>query len=147
MKTQNKWEKLFEEFLECVEFTLVKYKTTDEEYNPWRWGVRDRQYANLGDIESDRFSCAEDILDRMDTYITDYFYADLEDEISAYGVSLEWREVPDGAEEWLLLRSDVEFVEKYKKYFDNHSWEFEVLDMIVNHVDEINLENIFYEED
>ena len=142
----NKWEELFEEFLECVEFTLVKYKTTDEEYDPWRWGVRDGQYANLGDIESDRFTCAEDVLERMDTYIRDYFYADLEDELSAYEVNLEGRKVPDGAEEWLSLRSDVEFVEKYKKYFDNHSWEFEVLDMIVNHVNEINLENIFYEE-
>lgn len=146
MKEQNRWERLFQEFLECVEFALVKYRTTDEEYSPWRWGVRDKQYANLGDIESNRFTCAEDILDRMDTYITDYFYADLEDELSAYEVDLEEREIPDGATEWLLLRKDAEFVDKNKKYFDNHDWEFEVLDMIVNHVDEINLENINYEE-
>lgn len=146
MKKQNKWEKLFEEFLECVEFTLVKYKTTDDEYDPWRWGVHDRQGANLGDIESDRFTCAEDILDRMDTYITDYFYADLEDELNAYEVDLEWREVPDGATEWLLLKNDAKFVNKNKKYFDEHSFEFNVLDMMVNHVDEINLENIYYEE-
>lgn len=134
----NKWERLFEEFLECVEFTLVKY--TDG------WGVHDKQYANLGDIEDDRFKNAEDVLDRMDTYIVDYFYNDLEDELNAYEVDLEWREVPDGAAEWLLLRNDVEFVNKNKKYFDNHSWEFEVLEMIVRHVDEIDLDNIHYEE-
>lgn len=135
----NKWEKLFEEFLECVEFTLMKH--TDG------WGVHDRQCANLGDIENDRFEDAEDVLDRMDTYITDYFYADLEDELSAYEVDMGWREVPSDATGWLLLRNDADFVEKNKTYFDNHSWEFEVLEMIVYHVDKINLENIHYEEE
>ena len=132
----NRWEKLFEEFLDCVDFTLMKH--TDG------WGVHDRQGANLGDIEDDRFEDAEDVLDRMDTYITDYFYADLEDELSVYEVDLEWREVPSDAIGWLLLRNDAEFAEKNKKYFDNHSWEFDVLDMITNHEDEINLENIHY---
>ena len=139
MKNQNKWEKLFEEFLDCVDFTLMKH--TDG------WGVHDRQYANLGDIENDRFEDAEDVLDRMDVYITDYFYADLEDELDAYEVDLEWREVPCDAASWLLLAHDVDLVNKNKKYFDNHTWEFEVLDMIVNHVDEIKLENINYKEE
>ena len=44
MKNQNKWEKLFEEFLDCVDFTLMKH--TDV------WVVHDRQYANIGDIEN-----------------------------------------------------------------------------------------------
>lgn len=137
MKTQNKYETLFEGFLDLTEFTLIKYKKS--------WGVRDNQGANLGDIEGDRFKNAEDLIDRMDTYIIDYFYADLEDELSAYKVDLEWREVPYDAIGWLLLRDDVEFVNKNKKYFDDHSWEFDVLEMIVYHIDEVDLENVFYE--
>ena len=43
MKQQNKWESLFEDFLEVTEFRLIKYKTTEDEYNPWRWGVYDKQ--------------------------------------------------------------------------------------------------------
>ena len=145
MKEQNRWEQLFEQFLDLTDFTLIKYKTTDEEYNPWRWGLYDKQGANLGDIQGDRFTCVEDIFDRMDTYITDYFYADLEDELDAYKVDLEDREIPWSAERWLVLRDDVEFVEKNKEYFDSHAWEFDVLDMIVNHFEEINLENVYYE--
>ena len=66
MKVQNRWEDLFEGFLDLTEFTLIKYSDG--------WGLYDRQCGNLGDIESDRFDNASDIFDRMDTYITDYFY-------------------------------------------------------------------------
>ena len=138
MKNQNKWEKLFEEFLECVEFTLMKH--TDG------WGVHDGQYANLGDIQSDRFENAADIFERMDIYINDYFFNDLEEELEVYNVDLEGREVPWSADEWLELRGDMEFYKKNKKYFEEHSFEFDVLDMMVNHENEINLENIYYEE-
>lgn len=145
MKQQNRWESLFEDFLEVTEFTLIKYKTTDEEYDPWRWGVYDRQGANLGNIQSDRFTCAEDIFDRMDVYIIDYFYHDLDEELEAYEVDMEGREFPEDAQDWLDLRDDMEFCNKNQEYINNHAFEFDVLDMIVNHVDEINLENVYYE--
>lgn len=138
MKRQNKWEELFEQFMDLTEFTLIKYKDG--------WGVVDRQGANLGDIQSDRFENAADIFDRMDVYIDDYFFNDLEEELEAYNVNLEGHEVPWSADEWLALRGDKEFYKKNKKYFDEHSFEFDVLDMMVNHEDEINLENIHYEE-
>lgn len=139
MKKQNKWEELFEQFMELTEFTLTQYKDG--------WGVIDGQGANLGDIQSDRFENAADIFDRMDIYINDYFFNDLEEELEAYNVDLEGREVPWNADEWLALRGDKEFYQKNKKYFDEHSFEFDVLDMIVNHEGEINLENVYYEED
>lgn len=139
MKKQNKWEELFEQFMELTEFTLTKYKDG--------WGVIDGQGANLGDIQDDRFENAADIFDRMDIYINDYFFNDLEEELEAYNVDLEGREVPWSAYEWLELKGDKEFYQKNKKYFDEHSFEFDVLDMIVNHEDEINLENVYYEED
>ena len=37
----NKCTKLFEEFLDLIEFTLVKHKSSDEEYNPWIWSLID----------------------------------------------------------------------------------------------------------
>lgn len=141
------YTELFEELLDVMDFTLVKYKGNDEEYNPFRWGLIDRQGAYLGDIEWDRFADAEGIIDRLDIYINDYFYTDLEDEIDAYGVDLDGRELPDGAEEWLALRNDQDFYEKNKRYCDEHKFEFDVLDMIVNHYEEINLEECYYEEE
>ena len=137
MNEQNRWESLFEDFLEVTEFALINH--TDG------WGLRDRQGANLGNIEGDRFDDAMDIFDRMDVYIVDYFYHDLEDELEAYEVDMNGREVPEGAQDWLELRADAEFCNKNQEYMDNHAFEFNVLDMIVNHANEINLENVDYE--
>ena len=137
MKNQNRWESLFEDFLDVTEFKLIKYADG--------WGLFDRQGGNLGDIENDRFEDAQDILDRMDVYITDYFYHDLEDELEAYEVDMDGREIPESAQDWLDLRRDEEFCKKYSEYMNNHAFEFNVLDMIVNHVDKIDLENVYYE--
>ena len=69
MTEQNRWEGLFDEFLDVIEFRLVRY--------PTGWGVVDCQGANLGDIERDRFENAKSLIDRLDVYIQDYFIADI----------------------------------------------------------------------
>ena len=137
MKKQNRWESLFEDFLQVTEFTLIKH--TDG------WGLYDRQGANLGDIDLDRFESAQDIFERMDVYIIDYFYHDLEEELEAYDVDMEGREIPECACDWLELRNDEEFCRKNAEYMDNHAFEFNVLDTIANHATEIDLENVEYE--
>lgn len=135
MKVQNEWEAYFEGWLELTEFTLIKHKDG--------WGLYDRQGGNLGDIESDRFESAEEIFDRMDAYINDYLFEDLENELEAYDVNMEGREIPWSAAEWLELRREIS--DDNQKFFDEHKWEFSVLETIVNHTDEINLENVYYE--
>lgn len=160
MKQQNKWEILFQEWLDLTEFSLVKHNIPTlvlngrdvdgnliGETHEGIWSIYDRQGANLGNINEDRFDNAGQIIDRMDIYINDYIYRDLEEELDAYQVDLEDNELPWGANEWLALTNNKEFYEKNKDYFDNHQWEFNVLDMIANHFDEINLENIYYEEE
>jgi hypothetical protein len=137
MDKKNKYETLFEEFMDLTEFTLIKHKDG--------WGLHDRQGGNLGDIEGDRFENAGEIFDRMDVYINDYFFADLEDELEAYEVDMEGREIPWNAEGWLELRKDRELCNKNQKYFNCHQWEFDVLNMIAYHANEINLENVYYE--
>lgn len=141
MKNQNKWEELFEEFLDLIEFRLLKKVNYD-----WgMWSLVDLQGANLGNIEEDEFVSATGIIDRLDVYINDYFFDDLERELDAYKVDLEDREMPWSAEEWLALRDDTEFYNKNKEYFDGHPFEFDVLDMIANHTQDIDLENVYYE--
>lgn len=135
MKVQNEWEAYFEGWLELTEFTLIKHKDG--------WGLYDRQGGNLGDIEDDRFESAEEIFDRMDAYINDYLFEDLENELEAYDVNMEGREIPWSAAEWLDLRREIS--DDNQKFFDEHKWEFGVLETIVNHTDEINLENVYYE--
>lgn len=150
-KQQNKWEKLFEDFLDTIEFGLIKHHSNkyinpyDEEYEG-QWSLVDLQGANLGGIEQDRFKSAAEIVDRLDIYIKDYIFDDLEDELYYYNVDLGDREIPWSAHEWLKLRDDKEFYTKNKKFFDSHSWGIDVLQMMVNFIDEVNLENVFYEE-
>lgn len=135
------YTEIFEEFLDLIEFTLVKHPGDNV------WSLWDRQGANLGDIDRDRFDSARQIIDRLDIYINDYLCEDLENELDAYEVDLDGRELPWSAETWLALRNDEVFYGNNKRYFDEHKWELDVFDMIVNHVDEVNLEECYYEEE
>lgn len=128
MKKQNKWEKLFDEFMELTEFGLIKNHNGS-------WGVKDYQYANLGDIESDEFFSAMQIFDRMDTYIQDYFLRDIDDLLDEKNIEIDWDFTCEA------------YLKNAKDLLPNAAWDFEVLDMICNHFDEINLNNCFYEEE
>ena len=123
---KNKYEILFDEFLIITEFELVKY--------PDGFGLVDLQGANLGDIEGDRFETAEDIIDRMDVYVNDYFLNDIDDLLDEKNVEINW---PFTCEAYL---------ENAKELLPEYPWEFEILDMICNHTKEINLENCKYGE-
>ena len=90
MKQQNKYEKLFDEFLDVTEFRLIRhqndYNKCTDEYG--HWSVIDLQGADLGHIEGDRFESARDILDRMDIYIHDYIIEDLQECLDEAGYDL-----------------------------------------------------------
>lgn len=58
--------KMFNEILGTEEFILAKY-------SDGTWGVIDRQGADLGCIESNRFNTMTEVLDRMEIYHIDYF--------------------------------------------------------------------------
>ncbi len=147
---QNKWEKLFEEFLDLTEFSLIKHKNPEHivEYETPNgepdcaveyygiWSIYDRQGANLGDINSDRFDNAGQILERMDIYIHDYIVEDIENCLDEKGLLPEYEY--DGYDDILINAAPL---------LPENKWEFDVLDMIVNHFDEINLENVYYEEE
>lgn len=139
MKQQNKWEKLFDEFLDLTEFELIKHRPNDYEYDPACWSLKDKQGANLGDIEYDRFINAEGILDRMEIYINDYIIESLEQGFHNSGINYEELDIYGAYFEDLLQHRNA--------LSDDYSWDFDVLDMICNHFKEINLENCTYEEE
>lgn len=123
---QNKWETLFDQFLDLTEFGLRKDKDG--------WWVEDHQAANLGDIESDRFDTAEQIFERMSMYIEGYIDEDLRG-VWVYELEHNPSEIPSTLEGWLDHREEL------KEY----SFELDLIDMICNHYDEINLENCTYD--
>lgn len=126
-ENKNQWETLFDQLLNTVEFRLVKYSDG--------WGLVDKQGANLGEIESDRFDDAAMILDRLDIYIGDYFVDDIR-ETMGEGSSEDWPQ--------LLQEARTAMTPKELEY---HRFDLDVLEMICNHPNEINLENCCYTEE
>ena len=119
---QNTYEKLFNEFLDLTEFRLLKHKDGT-------FSLEDQQCANLGDIEDDRFASASEILDRMDIYIQDYLIEDIEDALDEESIAIDcdWKEYG-----------------KYRDLIPDYRFDFDLLDMIVNHSNEVDLNNCDY---
>lgn len=117
-----------------TEFGLLKHKTESDDPNAGAglFSLEDHQCANLGDIESERFETATQILDRMDIYIQDYIVEALSDSL-------------DGADADLLEEDAWNGLLKCRDKVSGADWDFDVLDMIINHTNEIDLENCTYE--
>ena len=145
---QNKWERTFEEMLNLMECSFVRY-------GKGYYGLYDEQGANLGNINDDTFTDASSIIDRLDMYIHDYIIRDIEEELENYEINCPTDEQILNGEppfrltdcEWyyrlltLLPQSDAS---QGIEFIVNHKFDYEALDMILHHSDEINLENISY---
>lgn len=134
-------EQLFDELLETLNFSLIKYDDG--------WGIKDKEGVNLGDIEAERFANATNIIDRLNNYIADSIVADLLDRTnisdSDFGC---WKDLVEMAKEQGIPESDTEllkfvcscpevdlercyYAEATKKnYFDDGSDLFEIVEKI-----------------
>ena len=119
---KNTYEKLFDEFLNITEFLLLKHKDGT-------FSLEDLQRANFGNIEDDRFETASEVLDRMDVYIQDYLVVDIEDALDEESIAIDcdWKEYG-----------------KYRDLIPDYRFDFDLLDMIVNHSNEVDLNNCDY---
>ena len=119
---KNTYEELFDAFLNITEFRLLKHKDGT-------FSLEDRQCDNFGDIENDRFETASEVLDRMDVYIQDYLITDIEDALDEESIAIDcdWKEYG-----------------KYRDLIPDYEFDFDLLDMIVNHSNEVDLNNCDY---
>ncbi len=120
----SKYEELFNEVLDIIDFELIKYKNG--------WVLIDKQLADLGDIESERFDNVVKLVDRLEMYIEDYFVEEIRIEVEELA-EMTWKEIIDTAPNKLNQQQS----EAYK-------FNLLVLDMICNHKDEIEFENCRY---
>lgn len=134
----NKYTKLFADFLHTMDFGLCKESDG--------YALIDYQGAYWGDIAEDRFDSAESIVDRLDIYIDDYFLDDLEEEAPNYGISDETIVDILGFVDWLAWFTENKDKAEYQKFINTHRSEFEVADLVVNHLDEVCLDDIIEEE-
>lgn len=100
MKDFSYYYNLFEDMLDLYEFDLA---VDDEGF----WRVVDRQSANLGGIEQDKFETLASIVDRMDAYHNDYIIEDLEN----YFPEIEYSNWEDLYKELISLSNDEDLSE------------------------------------
>lgn len=131
---KNKYEKLFDEFLNVIEFKLIRHETDLEDAEKG-WGVYDLQGANLADIEDDRFETADDIFNRMGHYIDDYFLRDITELLRDKNIEVTWNE------------NYEDYIKYAKPHLPENTFDFDILDMICFHGKEIDLSNCNYEVD
>ena len=132
-KKQNKWEKVFDEYMEYIHFRLVKHSDdSDSEYDEFgEWSLVDLTGGNLGDIERERFANAMSIIDRLEIYHADHFVNELIEATGLNAVKLQ-------SEGW------GELFNYREQLSPKYSREFDYLEMICFHFDEIDLENCHY---
>lgn len=136
----NKWTEVFAAMLDLIEFELVKYEDG--------YGLIDLQGANLGGIEGDRFQTAAEIIDRLDVYIRDYYLDDLDEELIEYFKAPEWVQLKKGTPKaWVTFRKMYEGYEPARKFIEDHKHEIDVMDLIVNHLEEVKLDEITVSQD
>lgn len=142
---QNVWEHIFEDMLSMLDFDLVRY-------GRGYYGLSDRQGANLGGIEQCVFQTAEQIIDRLDVYIHDSIIEDLDRELDDYHIQCPSNEVllkgnkrleyMDCDYFLLLLNWLEENSEEGKEFVENHRYEYDCLELITKHFEEVDLQNI-----
>jgi len=127
MKQQNKYEYLFDRLMMMTNFDLVKHNDG--------WGIEDRD-ACVADSDK-RFQNATQIIDRLEIYIDDELIGSMREIIEdEFSIS-----VPECVSRSRFL--DI----VYEKLSYDYGFLVDMLDMIVHHTDEINLENCKYKEE
>ena len=133
----SEYDDLFQGMLELMEFTVVKSKHPDD----GKYALYDMQGANLGGIEDDSFDSAMQMVDRMDAYIDDYFLRPIEEIAEESKI-----EIPDDVstvEDFVKWYNQHKDEKEFKEAFSQSDWDFKVLDMIANHIDEVDLDKVY----
>ena len=131
----NEAEHLFLDFLNTIDMRLVNYEDG--------YGLIDLQGANLGDIEQERFLTAEEMVDRLNVYIEDSYIVDLEEEYTRYFDTPDDEAPYHSAEDWCEMFKLAKYPASMASVFiAEHLHQFKVLDMIVNHIDEVDLSRV-----
>lgn len=128
------YTKIFFNMLEVIDFELVKHEDG--------YGLVDKQGGNFGDIESDRYTNASQIIDRLDIYLNDFYFDDLEEAAeSEYGITFKYQPVPSSAEEWITL------MDKHEEFKKAYRHEYDVMDLIAFHAQDVDLEKVVIQSD
>lgn len=125
VEKSDDWNKLFAEWLSITEFALDKFEDG--------WGLKDLQGANLGDIEDDRFENAEQIIERMDIYVLDYIFADIEEMVDSDVLPKDFSFADIVA--W--------YTDEMRQEYPDIAFDIKLCEMMAHHLKEVDLDKVF----
>lgn len=135
-------KKSFEAESEQISYieTIMNDRGIDFSRDSYVFCLYDRQGVNLGDIDLCRFHTAEEVIERLDVYIEDYYRSDLADELIEYGLDRE--NTPECESEWVEFEKNSSGKPEYEKFIKEHRHEFDVMNLIAYHLGDIDLNEI-----
>ena len=129
MENKVDYNKLFLELLEVLDLELIensddRYIDTNKIEHNGKYSIIDLQGGNWNNIESERFSSAQDLLERLDCFIDDFIIKPIGDSLKDIGIK--------------SFHYDYSLLQ-YREKLPDQEWDFKVLDMVANHTKEIDL--------
>lgn len=128
---QNHYEELFSQMLNQMDVALIKYGKN-------AYTMECDEYVL--DFDGEVFQNIDQIFSRLEDFIDEMFRGDLNREARDYNMidfqGNTWDEI---------LASVARYREgtvEERKFIEDHKWEIEVLDMLVNHLDEVDINNV-----
>ena len=114
-----RFTRIFADMLNVMDFELY----SDE----GGYALSDKQGGNFGDIESDRFTSAMQIIDRLNVYLNDYYFDDLAEAAESYPYFAD-HDMPETAEDWNVFRLYVP--RELTPFISEYHHEFNVMELI-----------------
>lgn len=87
--------------------------------------------------QDEKFHHTSELINVLDTYLNDHYFADLEEVSEESGIDWNQEKVPYSCKEW------VNFLDEHQNIKELCQYEYDVMDMIANHLDEIDLDKLY----
>lgn len=129
---QNVYEKLFDELLRWYDMTLVRYGKNAYRVFSSYYCIDDQTVCQTLD----------DLYATISATCADGIVEDLENEARDYGLNDFVAHPWDEALACIAKYNAEDASRQEQQYVKNHKWEIEVLDMLCNHLDEIDINHL-----
>lgn len=128
---QNHYEELFSQMLNQMDVALIKYGKN-------AYALESDAY--IVDFNGEIFQNTDQIFGRLEDFIDEMFRDDLKREARDYGMTdfqgRTWDEILESVARYRCGTT------KERQFVQDHEWEIEILDMLVNHLDEVDINNV-----
>lgn len=139
---EKNYNELFVQLLNTIHFNL-EYCEEEKGYH-----IYDTELCKYRDIDGIRVVAhsASEVVNVLTTFVEDSFINDLQNELQSYGLVTEQEELPETLYDLyvqITLFANEELDGNGAKFWDAHKKVIEMVELILYHIDEVNLDKIY----